>query len=244
VSSIFPRAITRTDARRSRAASAVPWGTIESLGENLASEERIGWNPHDGADRVGRIDGGENGIAIVLDKARGQARRGRGQGWRAAAGRPVAWSATLPGGMIDRGIGPVVIDRRFGAGVCRMPGEPITAARLRRRLEGNRAREGEQHTQAPARDACCTVVVRRRRHDDRDDEALGTRSTRIKPLVRSPDDRSRSNPTFDHSMAHVSEARSDVCGTRKPRFPSGIVPRASLSQAADAPEDSPHHRGL
>ncbi|NBU39721.1 MAG: hypothetical protein EBS51_02675 [Planctomycetia bacterium] len=172
MSSIVPRAFTHTDARRSRAASAVPWRTIESLGENLASDDRIGWNPHDGAGRVSRVDGGENGISIVLDEPRGQARRGRGQGWRAAAGRPLAWSATLPGGVIDRGIGPVVIDRRFGGGVCRMPGEPITAARLRRRLEGDRAREGEQPADAPARDACCTAVVRRRRHDDRDDEAL------------------------------------------------------------------------
>lgn len=183
MSSIFPRAFVRTDAPRARAASAVPGGTIESLGENLTSDERVGWNPHVGADRVGRVDGGKNRIAFVLNERRGQARRGRGQGWHAAARSPLAWSATLPGGVIDRGTGPVMIDRRLGAGICRMAGEPITATRPRRRLVGDHAREGEQHTQAPARDACCTVV-RRSRHDDRDDEALGTRSTGIKSLVR------------------------------------------------------------
>ncbi|HBB76001.1 MAG TPA: hypothetical protein DC048_16340 [Planctomycetaceae bacterium] len=77
VSSIFPRAFVRTDAPRARAASAVPGGTIESLGENLTSDERVGWNPHVGSDRVGRLDGGKNRIAFVLDERRGQARRSR-----------------------------------------------------------------------------------------------------------------------------------------------------------------------
>jgi hypothetical protein len=181
VASNSPQAVARMDARRARAASAVPWGTIESLGENLASDARIGWDPHDGADRVGRVDGSENGITIMLDEPRGQARRGRREGWRAAAGRTPARSAMLRGGAIDRIIGAVVIDRRFGAGVRRMACEPITAARLCRRLEGVRARQDEERAQTPPQDACCTAVEGRRFHDDRDDETLGTRSIRHKP---------------------------------------------------------------